>query len=69
MNLSHLVYERSSKAHYWTTDAVEGRKRGGKDVSIYSINLGQRENSVIWKNKHQILLCGELALEKAMDLS
>jgi hypothetical protein len=30
--------------------------------------LRKRENIGNWKRKHQIALCGELALEEAMDL-
>jgi hypothetical protein len=40
-----------------------------KDVSSYSMILRKGECTGNWKKEHHIALCGELALEEAMDLS
>jgi len=40
-----------------------------EDVRSYWINLRKREDIGHWKRRHWIALCGELALEVAMDQS
>jgi hypothetical protein len=40
-----------------------------EDVSSYWIILRKREDVGYWKRKHKIALCGEIALEVAVDLS
>jgi hypothetical protein len=52
----------------------KGQKRGGmddeeKDISSYWMTLTKREGTVNGKRRHQLALCGEFALEEAMDLS
>jgi len=41
----------------------------GNFVSVKVFHLKERKDIGNWKGKHQIALCGELALEEAMDLS
>jgi hypothetical protein len=38
-----------------------------EDISSYWMILRKREGTESWKQKHQIAVCGELALEKAID--
>jgi hypothetical protein len=45
------------------------REDDEKEVSSYWMNLRKKENTGNWKKKHQIALCGELALEEIVDLS
>jgi hypothetical protein len=39
-----------------------------QEVSMYWMNLRIWEVAGNWKRKHRIVLCGEFALEEAMDL-
>jgi hypothetical protein len=56
---------------------TEGKIKGGKnwqkdkeeDVGSYWITLRKGEDTLIWRRKLWIALCGELALEEALDLS
>jgi hypothetical protein len=56
---------------------TEGKIKGGQkwqekkkgDVGSYWMTLGKGEDTVIWRRKLWIALCGELALEEALDLS
>ena len=53
--------------------SIEGRMevmgRRGRNVSSYWMTLRKREGTGNGKRKHQIALCGELAMEGATDLS
>jgi len=40
-----------------------------EDVGSYRLTLRKREDTGNWKRKHQIMRCGELVVEGAMDLS
>ena len=48
---------------------VEGREDKEKGVSSCWITLRTQNNTLNCKRKHQIALCGKLALEEATDLS
>jgi len=57
---------------------IEGKIKGGgykwqedddEDVESYWTTLRKGEDTLIWRRKLWIALCGELALEKALDLS
>jgi hypothetical protein len=50
-------------------EGQKGRKDEEEDVSSYWMTLRKRKDTLHCKRKHQIALCGELALEKATDLS
>ena len=43
------------------------REEEGEDVSTLSADFKERENTGNWNRKHQISLCGELAVEEAVD--
>jgi hypothetical protein len=45
---------------------VTGRQ---EDVGNYWMTLRKGEDTLIWKRKLWITLCGELALEEALNLS
>ena len=52
---------------------IEGEKEGRIEVTVkwarssYRMALRKREDTLNWKKKQQIVLCGELALGKAKD--
>jgi hypothetical protein len=56
---------------------IEGKIKGGQkwqedeveDVGSYWMTLRKGDDTLIWRRKLWIALCGELALEKALDLS
>jgi hypothetical protein len=56
---------------------IEGQIQGGtevtedeeEDVESYWMTLRKGEDTLVWKRKLSIALCGELALEEALDLS
>jgi hypothetical protein len=50
---------------------IEGKMWGiddGEDESSYWMTLRKQEDTVNWKRKHYIALCGKLALEEPVDL-
>jgi len=46
---------------------VMGRRRRRRKKLLR--DLKEKQDTVNWKKKHKITLCGELALEEAIDLS
>jgi hypothetical protein len=46
----------------------KGNEDKKEDLSSYWMTLRKREDSRILKRKHYIALCGELALERTLDL-
>jgi hypothetical protein len=50
-------------------ERIEVTKNEEEDISTYWMPLRKYEDTEHRKRKHQIALCGELALEEATDLS
>jgi hypothetical protein len=57
-----LLKERHKGGEKWQEDKEE-------DVESYWMTLKKKEDTLIWRRKLWITLCGELALEEALDLS
>ena len=57
-----LLKERWKGGEKWQEDEEE-------DVGSYWMSLRKGEDTLIWRRKLWIALCGELALEEALDLS
>ena len=67
MNLSHVGVD-TAFSKLLLKERWKGQGSEEKDVSSYWITLRKRENTVNWKRKHYIALCGELVLEEFVDL-
>jgi len=59
--LKHVIEAKIEGRIEWWEDEEE-------DVSSYRVTLMKWEDTGNWKRKHRTALCGELALEEAMDL-
>jgi hypothetical protein len=84
MNILHEIRKRKANwiGHIWHINCllqrvIEGKIQGGwkwqedkeEDVGSYWMTLRKGEDTLIWKRKLWIALCGEVALEEVLDLS
>ena len=60
--LQRVTEGKIRKGLKWQEDKEE-------DVGSYCMTLRKEEDTLIWRRKLWIALCGELALKEALDLS
>jgi len=69
MDWSRLEQETPYKTRNWRSDRrYKGWEDEEEDVDIYCMTLRKREHTVNWKRRPEIALCGEFAVEVAVDL-